>query len=209
MLLYDAPISPSPRRARMLLAEKGVEIETRQIDMTSAEHLSEEFLALNPRATVPVLITDAGKALTENIAIAAYVEEKFPEPPLMGEGAEEKASVLMWNSICETQGFTAAAETLRNSDAYKAGRAVTGPVNFERIPELAERGRQRIDLFHNMLEERLTQSAYLASERFTVADITGFIVCEFMRMIKIPVPETHSAVLAWYEAIKARPSARA
>jgi len=209
MLLYDAPISPSPRRARMLLAEKGVDIEIRKVDLSASEHLKPEFLAINPRATVPVLVTDSGNALTENVAIAAYIEDKFSENPMMGDGAEEKAAVLMWNAICEGQGFTAAAETLRNSEAYKAGRAITGPVNFDRIPELAKRGRQRVDLFLDLLEERLSKSPYLASDRFTFADITGFIVCEFLRLIKIPVPETHPATLAWYNQIKARPSASA
>jgi len=209
MLLYNFPGPPSPRRARMLLAEKGVEIEMRQVDMRASEHLLPEFLAINPRATLPVLVTDEGIALTENTAIAAYIEEKYPEPPLMGENAEEKALVLMWNSICESQGFTAAAETLRNSEAYKPSRAITGPVNFEQIPELAVRGRQRVDLFFDMLEERLKVSSHLATDHFTLADITGFITCEFLQLIKIPVPETHPATLAWYKGIGARPSAEA
>jgi len=207
MRLYDWTGPPSPRRARMLMAEKGVEIEKVQVDMSKGEQLKPEFLAINPRGTLPVLVTDTGIALTENIAIAAYIEDKYPDPPLMGEGAEEKASVLMWNSICEHQGFTAAAETLRNSESYKADRAITGPVDFARIPDLAVRGRQRVDLFFQQLEERLSQSAYLASDRFTVADITSFIVCEFMLLIKIPVPESHSMTRAWFEAVKSRPSA--
>jgi len=156
-----------------------------------------------------VLVTDTGIALTENIAIAAYIEDKYPDPPMMGEGAEEKASVLMWNSICEHQGFTAAAETLRNSESYKADRAITGPVDFARIHDLAARGRQRVDLFFQQLEERLSQSAYLASDRFTVADITGFIVCEFMLLIKIPVPDSCPVTRTWFDSIKSRPSADA
>jgi len=207
MILYNAPISPSPRRARMFIAEKGIDIETREVDLKGGEQLTEEFLAINPRATVPVLVTDSGLSLVENIAIAAYLEEMFPEPPLMGEGAEEKASILMWNSICEMQGFTAAAEALRNSEKYKPGRAITGPVNFDQIPELAVRGAQRVNIFHNLLEERLAESQYLASDRFTLADITGFIVCEFTRLINMPVPDSCPATRAWYEGILARPSA--
>ncbi len=209
MLLYDSAGPPSPRRARMLLAEKGVTIEQCQIDMRQAEHLTPEFLAINPRATLPVLITDGGTPLTENIAIAAYIEEMYPKPPMMGNDAEEKAAVMMWNAICEHQGFTAAAETLRNSENYKPDRAITGPVDFARIPELAERGRQRVDLYFNQLEQRLTASPYLASSQFTLADITGFIVCEFMLMIKIPIPDSHSMTHAWFNAIKSRPSANA
>jgi len=85
----------------MLLVEKRVEIEKAQVDMSKGEQLNPEFLAINPRGTLSVLVTETSIALTENIACAAYIEEKYPDPPLMGEGAEEKASVLMWNSICE------------------------------------------------------------------------------------------------------------
>jgi len=209
MLLYDAPISPSPRRARMLLAEKGVEIETKQVDLRAGEQKTPKFLAMNPGATVPVLRTDTGVYLTENTAIASYIDDMFPDRPLMGETPEERALVLMWNSICETQGFTAAAETLRNSEAYPAGRAITGKTSFEAIPDLAERGRQRVDLFLELLEARLSQSPFLATDKFAFADITGYIVCEFLRLIKIPIPEENTATLAWYNAINKRPSASA
>jgi len=207
MIYYDFPPSPSPRRTRMFIAEKGLDIETRQVDLRAGEQFSPEFTALNPRATVPVLITDAGNALTENTAIAAYLEEKFPEPPLMGQTADEKALVLMWNTICETQGFMAAAEAYRNSVPRLKNRATTGTEDFEQIPALAERGRRRVELYYDTIEQQLSKSEHLASERFTFADITGFIICEFARVIEIPIPETHHATKAWYEKIKARPSA--
>lgn len=207
MLLYNFAGSPSPRRARMLFSEKGLNIEMRNVDLSAAEHLHPNFLAINPRATVPVLMTEAGTALTENTAIASYIEDKFPNPPMMGEGAEEKAAVQMWNAICETQGFTAAAEALRNSESFKAGRAITGPVNFDRIPELALRGRRRAEFFFDQIEARLTESVYLASDRFTFADITGFVVCEFLRRVEISIPATKLASRAWHEKIAARPSA--
>lgn len=209
MLFYNSATSSSPRRARMFIAEKNIEIETKLIDTPGGEQLKPEFLAINPRATVPVLVTDAGAALVENIAIAAYLEEMFPEPPLMGQSADEKALVLMWNTICETQGFMAMAEAYRNSAPRLKDRAITGPVSFPQIPELAERGRLRVSVFYDILEERLKESEFLTSDRFTMADITGFVCCEFARAIKIPIPETHQAIKTWYDKVMARPSAKA
>lgn len=207
MIFYDCSTAPSPRRARIFIAEKGLEIETRDISIARGEQLTPEFLAVNPRATVPVLVTQAGHVLTENIAIAGYLEDLHPNPPLMGVGAEDRAQVLMWNAIVEQQGGLPIAEALRNSNPHMQGRALTGPVNFDQIPELAERGQHRIGLFFDLLEERLRDSAYLAGDVFTLPDITAFVFVEFARVVRRRIPEENAATLRWYAAIKARPSA--
>ena len=72
--LYDCSTAPSPRRARMFLAEKGLEWETIEVDLRSAEQLKPDFLAINPKATVPALVTENGEVIAENLAIAAYEE---------------------------------------------------------------------------------------------------------------------------------------
>jgi glutathione S-transferase len=115
MIFYDCTTAPSPRRARMFIAEKGLDIETRQVDLGKGEQLSQEFLAVNPLATVPVLVTDSGVTLTENIAIATYLEAVHPEPALMGSTAEERAQVMMWNTIVDQQCALPVADVLRNS----------------------------------------------------------------------------------------------
>jgi len=166
MIFYDFHGAPSPRRARMFIAEKQIDIESREIDLKVREQFSPEFLALNPRGTVPAFVTDTGLALTENVGIAAYLEEKFPTPPLMGNSADEKGAVLMWNAICETQGFLVIGNYLRNSNPGHSGRAITGPVSFEQIPDLANRAKKRADIFFNMLEAQLSKSDYLATDKF-------------------------------------------
>ncbi len=208
MIFYDFHGAPSPRRARMFIAEKQIDIESREIDLKVREQFSPEFLALNPRGTVPAFVTDTGLALTENVGIAAYLEEKFPTPPLMGNSADEKGAVLMWNAICETQGFLVIGNYLRNSNPGHSGRAITGPVSFEQIPDLANRAKKRADIFFNMLEAQLSKSDYLATDKFTFADISGFVVCDFARMVKISIPKNCSATQAWYDKIKERPSAK-
>lgn len=208
MIFYDCATAPSPRRARMFIAEKGLEIETREVDLRNDGHRATEFLALNQHGTVPVLVTDSGQSLTENIAIAGYLDAAHPEPPLMGQTPDEKGAVLMWNAICEFHAGMSIAEALRNSTPALKGRALPGAVDYEQIPELAQRGVKRLQLFYDTLETRLQESPWLAGDSFTMADITGFVFCDFARIVKMPVPEANTASKAWFAKIAERPSAQ-
>ncbi|MBO9478105.1 glutathione S-transferase [Shimia sp. R11_0] len=207
MIFYDCATAPSPRRARMFIAEKGLRIETRQVDLRNDGHRQPDFLKLNPHGTVPVLITETGQSLTENIAIAAYLEALHPTPALMGDTADEKAAILMWNAICESHGGMAIAEALRNGSPALKGRALPGAVDFEQIPALAERGLKRLGLFFTTLETRLRDSDWLAGDSFSMADITGFVFCDFARIVKMPVPADNQATQAWMSKVQSRPSA--
>ncbi|SDE39949.1 glutathione S-transferase [Ruegeria marina] len=209
MLFYDCSTAPNPRRTRMFIVEKGLTIETRDISIARGEQLLPEFKAVNPRATIPVLVTDEGTVLTENLGIAAYLEARFPEPPLMGRTADEKGLVMMWNAIAEQQGGMPVAEALRNAHPAFKDRAIPGPANYAQIPELAQRGLDRIGRFFDLLEERLQASLYIACDHFTLADISTFVFVDFARVVKMRVPEANAATWAWYEGIKARPSAQA
>ncbi|WP_170327004.1 glutathione S-transferase family protein [Ruegeria arenilitoris] len=208
MLFYDCSTAPNPRRARMFIAEKGLQIETRDISIAKGEQFSEAFKAVNPNATLPVLVTDEGTVLGENLGIAAYLEARFPEPPLMGRTPDEKGLVLMWNSIVEQQGGVPIAEVLRNTHPAFADRALPGPENHAQIPELAQRGATRVGHFFDLLETRLAESPYLAGPEFTLADITAFVFVDFARVIKRRIPEGNSATLTWHEKIGVRPSAQ-
>ena len=105
--LYDCATAPSPRRARILLAEKGVAHETVQVDLRNGEQLGEAFRKINPQCTVPALRTDDGLLLTDNAAIAAYLEARYPEPPLLGRTPQEKAEIASWNWRVEFEGLLA------------------------------------------------------------------------------------------------------
>lgn len=207
MLFYDCATAPSPRRARMFIAEKGLTIETRDVSIADQEQLGPEFLKINPRATLPVLITDDGTTLTENMGIAAFLEAAHPEPPLMGRTPEEKGLVLMWTAIAEQQGGQPIAEALRNSNPHMKNRAIPGPKNYQQIPELAERGKTRVAAFFDLLEARLQESPFLAANHFTLADITAFVLVDFARVIKMRIPEANTASRTWFDNIAARPSA--
>lgn len=209
MIFYDCSTAPSPRRARMFIAEKGLKVETREISMIKGEQLSAEFTAINPGATIPVLVTDSGLALTENLGIAAYLEALHPSPPLMGTTPDEKGEILMWSALAESQGGQPVAEALRNSNPHMKARAIPGPENFEQIPELAKRGMRRVTLYFDKLENHLNGRDFIAADHFTLADITNFVFVDFARVVKIRVDANRPNLLRWYEAIKARPSAKA
>ena len=209
MIFYDCATAPNPRRARMVLAEKGLSPDVRQVDLRADEHRSPAFLAVNPRGTVPVLVTDEGTVLTENHGIAAYLEARFPEPPLIGRTPDETGLVWMWTAIAEQQGGQPIGEALRNGSPAMAGRALPGAVDYAQIPELAERGRARTARFFDLLEDRLTESPFLAGDAFTLADLTAYVFVDFARVIRMRPEDRHAATRAWMARIADRPSARA
>ena len=204
--LYDCSTAPSPRRARILLAEKGVVHETVQIDLRSGEQFGEAFRRVNPQCTVPALRTDEGLVLTDNAGITAYVEARFPQPPLLGETPQHKAEIASWNWRIEFEGLLAIAEALRNSAPAMADRALPGPVQYPQIPELAQRGLARVQQFLVVLNERLAGRDFIAGDRFSIADITAVVAVDFARVVKIKPGEQHPHVLRWRAAMATRPS---
>lgn len=204
--LYDCATAPSPRRARILLAEKGVAHETVQVDLRNGEQLSDAYRKVNPQCTVPALRTDDGLLLTDNAAITAYLEARYPEPPLLGATPHEKAEIASWNWRVEFEGLLAIAEALRNSAPAMANRALPGPVDYPQIPELAQRGLARVQQFFIALDDRLAGREYIAAERFSVADITAVVAVDFARVVKIRPGEQHPHLQRWRAAMAERPS---
>ena len=204
--LYDCATAPSPRRARILLAEKGISHATVQVDLRQGEQLGEAYRRINPQCTVPALITEDGTLLSDNAAITAYLEAAYPEPPLLGRSPQEKAEIASWQWRIEFEGLMAIAEALRNSAPAMAGRALPGPVAYAQIPELAQRGLLRVQQFFDTLNERLAGRDFIASERFSVADITAVVAVDFARIVKLKPGEAHPHLLRWRAAMAERPS---
>jgi len=207
--LYDCTTAPSPRRTRMFLAEKSIEYENIQVDLTKGEQMSEAFRKINPGCTVPAMVTEDGAVLTENAGISAYLEALHPEPALLGITPIEKAEIATWNWRCEMGGLMSAAEALRNSSPAMKDRALPGPKNIPQIPELAERGLIKLGWFFKTLNRQLSVNEYVAGDSYSVADITATIVVDFGRWVKVFPQEDQTALLAWHARMTERPSYKA
>lgn len=191
------------------MAEKGIEVETVQVDLGNGEQFSDAFKAVNPDCVVPALALDSGVCLSEVVAICHYLEAQNPKPALMGTTGEEKASVLMWNAKVEQQGLWAVADAFRNSAKGLKGRALTGRVTYPQIPELAVRGRGRVEQFFGRLDGQLAENEFVAGDSYSLADISAMVVVDFSAWIKLPMPEELSNVQRWYQSVSSRPSAAA
>lgn len=210
MLLYTCKTAPSPRRARMFIAEKGIDVPMQEIDLRAGEHFSDAFRAKNPYATVPTLELDDGTCISESDAICAYFEALYPDPPLMGADPKERGLVAMWNRRVEFDGYLAVAEGFRNRVSAFKDRAMPGRHKVPQIEALAERGAQRYRDFLRDLDERLGESEFVAGDRFSVADITAFVTVEFAKGALKVEPEAEQANIArWHAAVSSRPSAQA
>ncbi len=206
---YDCKTAPSPRRVRIFVAEKGIDIETVQVDLGSGEQFAHEFREINPDCVVPALQLDDGSCLSEVIAICHYLEAQQPDPSLLGASDEERARILMWNVKVEQQGLLAVADAFRNAAKGLKNHAATGPVSYVQIPELAERGRERVAQFFARMDEQLSNNEFIAGDRFSIADITALVAVDFAARIKLSMPEDAAHLRSWYESVSIRPSAAA
>lgn len=204
LTLYDCATAPSPRRARILLAEKGVPHETVHIDLRSGEQMGEAYRAVNPQCTVPALRTEAGAVLADNAAIAAYLEARFPEPPLLGRTPEDKAEIASWQWRIEFEGLMAIAEAFRNGSPAMVNRALPGPLDYPQIPALAERGVIRVRQFFATLNSQLADRQFIAANQFSIADITAVVAVDFARVIRVKAGDAHPHLLRWRSAMASR-----
>lgn len=209
MKLYDADWAPNPRRVRIFLAEKGIQVERIAVDLRRDEQLGAEYLAVNARGTVPALRLDNGEVIADSIAICRFFDALHPAPALFGVRPLEIARIEEWTRRIESDGYAAAVYALRNRASAFAGRALAGkwpPV--PQVPALLERGQVMWGSFIAALDMRLGDSEWIAGD-YSVADISALVTIDFAKVGKLAVPEEATHVRRWYEAVSARPSASA
>lgn len=206
MTFYDCSTAPSPRRARILLAEKGVEYETVQVNLKNGEQLCAAYRQINPLCTVPTLKTEDGLVLTDNAAITAFLEASYPEPALLGVTPQDKAEIASWNWRIEFEGLLAIAEAMRNSAPAMQQRALPGPVDYPQIPELAQRGLARVRQFFLTLDQHLANRDFVAANQYSIADITAVVAVDFARLVKIKPDEQYPQLQRWRAAMAKRES---
>ncbi|MBD3586345.1 glutathione S-transferase family protein [Salinimonas sp. HHU 13199] len=202
MKIYETRTAPNPRRVRMFLAEKGVDMEYVQLDLQKGENLTAEMRAKNPLGKVPILELDDGTCIAESDAICTYFENTVPEPALMGTDAKSKAVISMWQRQVEMALLLQVGMCFQHSTGYFKDRMV--PV--------AEYGKQagiNAAKYLNILERRLELNTYIAGEDFSIADITALCAIDFARVVDIRLSEEHNNIRRWYELVNQRPSAKA
>jgi glutathione S-transferase len=209
MKLYDYAPAPSPRRVRMFLAEKGIVLPSVQVDLRNGEQFTDGFRAINPDCTVPVLELDDGTRIADAVGICVYFEAVRPDPPLMGGDPLGRAMVAAAQRRAEREGFYAVVEVFRNFTPGMKGRSLPGPDGYAQIPALAERGRARVERFLATMEAELAGRDFVCGPDFSIADITTLVTVDFAKWIKLAIPAGSVNLRRWYDAVSARPSAKA
>lgn len=202
MKLYTS-IGPNPRVVKMFMAEKGLDIERVEVDLRAGENRQEAYLKVNPGGQTPALVLDDGSLVSEITAICEYLEERQPTPPLVGSTPEERGATRMWVRRVDLK----ICEPLANGFRFAEGL----PMFQSRmlcVPEAAPGLKAMAQDGLKWLDSQLS-GPFIAGERFTLADILLFGFLDFGAMVGQPLDPANTKVAAWFERVKARPSAAA
>jgi glutathione S-transferase len=202
--LYDS-LGPNPRLVRMFALEKGIDLPSVQIDIMAGENRKPEYLGVNPVGHLPALVLDDGSVLAETVPICEYLEERHPEPSLIGRTPEERATTRMWVRQAEQQ------ITSHLVDGFRAAEGL--PMFKERmhvIPHAADDFKACCQEGYAWLEGRIGDGrSHLVGERFSLADIVLYCLADFGTGVGQPINPECPSVLAWFERVGARDSAEA
>lgn len=202
MKIYETRTAPNPRRVRVFLAEKGIEMEYAEVDIVAGENLTPEMRAKNPSTKVPFLALDDGTCISETVAICRYFEELNPENPLMGRTALEKAQVEMWQRQVEFYLMNQIGMCFQHSTGYFKDRMTP-------IPAWGEEAGKNALGYLTKLNDHLATSTYLVGDYFSIADITLLCALDFGRVVKVRVNDELVHLQAWYKRVSSRPCATA
>jgi glutathione S-transferase len=200
--LYDSKLAPNPRRVRIFLAEKGIEVPTVQVDLASGENRRPPYIEKNPLGGLPLLELDDGTGIAESVAICRYFEETHPDPPLLGTDARDRALVEMWQRRMELELFRWVTGCFQNTHAFFAGR-------IEQVPAYGEVCRKNARTRLAWLDRELAGRPFVAGARYTIADITALCAVDFGRVVDVRIAPGQENLARWHEAVSARPSAKA
>jgi glutathione S-transferase len=202
MKIYDTKTAPTPRRVRIFLAEKGIDIEYVQVDLGKAENLSKEMRAKNPIGKVPILELDDGTCIGESDAICTYFEALQPDPWLMGKSPLEKATIAMWQRQIEFCLFMQVGMCFQHSTGHFKDRMTP-------VPEYGKEAGINASKYLRVLEKRLADNEYMAGDKFSIADITATCAIDFARVMDIRISDEQSNLQSWFTRMQKRPSYKA
>ena len=203
MKLYDFKTGPNPRRVRIFLAEKGIEVPLVHVDIMKREQKAPDFLKKNPIGSIPVLELEDGTCISESVAICRYFEELHPEPPLFGRTAVEKAQIEMWLRRVELNFMVPVGMV------WIHGHPLTARL-IKQIPEAADQNRKRTQIGYQLLNAQLADNAFVAGDDYSVVDAVLLASLDFANgLVGVPYDETLKHLRRWHDTVSARPSATA
>lgn len=203
MILYGAPMpAPNPRRVRMFLAEKGIELPETPVNLMQREHKSPEHRARNSLGQVPTLELDDGTCISETVAICRYFDEVQPDPPLFGRTPLEKATVDMWVRRVEFMVMNPVGNYWRHAHPRTAAL-------LTQYKDFGESNRETYNGAQKWLDRELADRPFVAGDAYSMADICLLSTVDFADWIGLPVQDEFANLKAWRERVTARPSAKA
>jgi glutathione S-transferase len=202
MKLYDFAMAPNPKKLRVYLAEKGLEVPIEAVDVMGGANRTPEFLKKNPLGGLPVLELDDGSYLSESLAIIEYFEELHPDPPMIGRTPAERARVRATERICELGVLYGAGTYFQNSHIFFAGR-------LKQSPDAAAQGQARLAGNLKVLDAKIGDQPFVCGAQPSIADCTLLAALELAAFAGIPEDASLRNVGRWYAAFKQRPSASA
>jgi glutathione S-transferase len=203
MKIVQTRAAPNPRRVRIFLAEKGIEVPFEEVDLMQGALKAPEFTAVNPFQRVPVLVLDDGTAIAETLAICRYFEELKPEPALFGKGALAVATVEIWSRRMDL------GLLLSVSQAFRHLHPAMAKLEVPQVAAWGEANKPRALQILQIMDDQLASRRFLAGEDYSVADITGLVAIDFMKPARIERPAALKNLARWYEEVSRRPSAKA
>ncbi|MEL6825402.1 MAG: glutathione S-transferase family protein [Pseudomonadota bacterium] len=203
MKLYDYKAGPNPRRVRIFLAEKGIEVPLVHTDIIKREQKTPEFLTKNPIGSIPVLELDDGTCISESVAICRYFEEVHPEPPLFGRTPLEKAQIEMWLRRVELNFMVPVGMV------WIHGHPLTARL-IKQIPEAAEQNRKRTQMGYTLFNEQLAKHEFVAGQDYSVVDAVLLASLDFANgLVGVPYDSSLTHLKRWHDSVSKRPSAEA
>jgi glutathione S-transferase len=202
--LYNYAGAPNPRRVRIFAAEKGIELSLEEVDILAGQSRTPEFLAKNSSGAVPVLELDDGSCLSESVAICRYMEGLRPEPNLLGRDQREQAEIERWNRRMELELFAPIVRAAHNTNPIFQRR-----FNLKQFPEYGEAQRAVVYQRLERMDHELDGHEFIASDRFTIADITALVAIDFGgRLAGIQIAPSLAHLTCWHETVSKRASAK-
>ncbi|MEM9061468.1 MAG: glutathione S-transferase family protein [Pseudomonadota bacterium] len=207
MKLYDFPPAANAQRVRVFMAEKGLSLDTVELNVREDNQFAEPFTSMNPFHCVPFLELNDGTVIAESLAICRYLEELYPEPSLFGNTPTHRGVIEMWTRRFELDGFLPMLHAVRNHVPMFEGRVVPGTrTDLPQLPELVQRGKEMMEIFLGRIEPHFAANAFAAGDAFSIADITGFFAVRMTKPVGMEIDAAYPNVARWFGEIAARPS---